>query len=287
MSGRFQPTAYRPIIVFRYHDNLLIVQQRIRLLRGLNPGIPIYGLYGGQGADLQQAASWFDGHTELALLPGLAYRNSDLALLEWYRVCGRHLDFTHMYVCEWDLVYAAPLNDVLPLPKPGQSLLTGYIPLALVEWKWDWTNGKKLGPLHEWLEMKRFVGYKHHHVGPYFACIGPGAVLSREFFECYERLELPLLCHDELRYPLIHAIGKLAVGDTGLYPPDWYQPESEAWVRRFNVRRWEVEPKAVQAGVKAGHQAFHPVTKLLDERLLKRLISRYNSLDSAPLVDGS
>jgi hypothetical protein len=159
---------------------------------------------------------------------------------------------------------------VVPQPKLRQSLLTGYVALSLVEWKWGWTNGKKLGPLSEWLELKRYVADSYGWIGPYFACLGPGAVLSREFFRAYTTLELPLLCHDELRLPLIHQIFKLEVADTGLYPPRWHAPEHEDWARCFNVQRWEVSPKDVIKFARTGHVAFHPVSNLVDERLIRR-----------------
>lgn len=273
---------YQPVMVLRYHDRLDVVRQRLRWLRALNPDVSVHGIYGGQEPLPAAIIDLFDSHYQLDLLPELAWRNMDLALLEWYRTIGQSLPFSHLYIQEWDLVYLAPLNEVVPVPEIGQSLLTGYTPLSMVEWKWDWTNGKRLGPLNEWLELKRFVAGVYHYYGPYYASIGPGAVLSREFLEFYMTLELPLLCIDSLRLPLVHAIGGLKVADTKLYPPDWYQPEHVDWIRRFNVRKWDVEPTLVNKEARQGHNAFHPVSNLLDERLLKRAQSRYNVSGSAP-----
>ncbi len=287
MSGRQTVQTYQPVLVLRYHDRLDVVRQRLRWLRTLNPGVPVHGIYGGQDVLPTSFADLFDSHYQLDLLPELAWRNMDLALLEWYRAKGQSMSFSHLYVHEWDLVYLAPLTQVVPQPRVGQSLLTGYTPLSMVEWKWDWTNGKRLGPLNEWLELKRFVAGVYHFYGPYYASIGPGAVLSREFLEYYMTLELPLLCNDALRLPLVHAIGKLSVADTGLYPPDWYQPEHVDWIRRFNVRKWDVEPSLVVREARHGYTAFHPVSNLLDEKLLKRSLSRYNVSGSAPHVIGS
>lgn len=282
-----QSADFRPIVLLRFHDYFTVVEQRTHWLRKLNPGIQIHALYGGAKPVPPGLSSLFDGIFTLDIAPELAWRNVDLALLEWFRANSKDVAFSHAYICEWDLVYTAPLRIVLPIPQQKQSLLSGYTPLSAVEWKWDPTNGKKLGPLNEWLELKRFVYEKYRYAGPYYACIGPAAVLSREFFEYYAKLEMPLLCHDELRLPLIHSLGHLEVADTGLYPLTWYLPEHEAWIRRFNVRRWEVEPKTVAVGTRSGFFAYHPVRKLLDERLLKRQVPRYNDEASAPFVNGS
>jgi hypothetical protein len=266
--------VYRPVVVLRYHDHFDIVRQRLLWTRKLNPHVPVYGLYGGSKPVPEALVKLFDDNLTLDMMPELAFRNMDLALLDWYREVGTNIDFSHAYVSEWDLVYLKPLTAVMPQPEPGQSLLTGYIPLAWVEWKWPWTNGKKQGALNEWLELKRFVAERYHAYGPYYACLGPGTVLSREFFEGFNRLELPLLCHDEIRVPLIHHIFGLKVASTDLYPPMWYEPKYDDWIRRFNGRHWEVAPKAVAEAQKEGFAAFHPVTKLLDERLLRRALSR-------------
>lgn len=287
VGGHHPAPIFKPAFVLRYHDRLDVVKQRLRWLRELNPRVPVHGIYGGQETLPAAVIDLFDSHYSLDLLPELAWRNMDLALLEWYRALGQSTRFSHLYVQEWDLVYLAPLHEVMPLPMPGQSLLTGYTPLSMVEWKWDWTNGKRLGPLNEWLELKRFVAGVYHFYGPYYASIGPGAVLSREFLDFYMTLELPLLCNDALRLPLVHAVGSLQVADTKLYPPDWYQPEHVDWIRRFNVRRWDVAPSLVAKEVRQGYTAFHPVSNLLDEKLLKRALSRYNVSGSAPRVISS
>jgi hypothetical protein len=267
-------SGFRPIIVFRYHDHFDVAKQRVKLLRLLNPRVEIHGLCGSGKLIPSDLLDMLDSNLRLELLPELAYRNVDLALLDWYRDEGSKHDFSHVYVMEWDLLYLKPLESVVPMPQLRQSLLTGYVALSRVEWKWGWTNGKKLGPLSEWLELKRYVAEAYNYVGPYHACLGPGAVLSREFFEAYSRLELPLLCHDELRLPLIHQIFNLEVADTKLYPPKWHMPENEEWVRRFNVQRWEVSAKDVLKYARQGHAAFHPVSNLVDERLIRRVTSR-------------
>lgn len=261
--------GFNPVIILRYHDHPSVVHQRLRWLRALNPGVPIYGLCGSKLVLPAETRGMLADNHYLEMLPDLAWRNVDLALVDWFRAIGRNIPFSHAYVVEWDLVYLKGIQEVLPVPAEGESLLTGWTPLSVVEWKWDLTNGKKPVALGEWLELKRFVSEMYGYNGPYYASLGPGMVLSRAFFEKYSDMELPLLCQDVLRVPLVHLLLGLPVRSTGLYPPNWYRPEHEAWVRRFNVRHWEVEPRAVARDAKHGHVAFHPVTKLLNEHLIK------------------
>lgn len=259
----------RPVVIFRYHDHFDVVKQRVAWLKKLNPTVPIYGMYGGEVPVSREVAELFVDNHMLTLSKEHAWMNLDLAVLEWYRAMGKDVDFTHAYVVEWDLIFTQPLNEVMPVPKIGQSLLTGYIPLALVEHRWSWTDGSQPKKLKDWLEFKRDVAERLDFFGPYYACLGPGAVLSREFFEFYDSLDLPPGCHDELRLPMVHSMAGLSVESTNLYPKHWHGPEREEWLKRFNCMKDEVTPERLYEYVKAGHTFFHPVYSLLDESKLR------------------
>lgn len=253
------------IVIFRYHDHLDVVKQRVHWLRNLNPGIKVYGMYGGEKPCPKDTSKLFDDNYELKLEQLYKWRNLDLAVLEWYRATGRNISFSHAYIVEWDLVYLTKLSEVIPNPKASESLLTGYIPLTRVEHKWSWVDGRNPESLKEWDDLKTYVHTRYSFDGPYSACLGPGTVLSREFFVAYDALKLPLLCHDELRLPLIHDISGLKIHDTKLYPPQWHTTETDDWVKRFNCLKWEVTPNALYEASTNGHVAFHPVYKQLDE----------------------
>lgn len=256
----------RPIVILRYHDHFPVTAQRVAWLRRLNPEIAIHGMFGGPHCPDDMAAL-LDSNYTLTLDPFLCWLNLDMAVLEWYRAIGKDLDFSHAYVVEWDLVYLRPLTEVLPVPQPGQSLLTGFTDMASIEAHWVWTAGDNhLGTAERhWRVLRSFVRNRFSHSGEFAACLGPGTVLSRDFFEGYDRLALPPWCHDEIRLPLIHQLAGLTMADNGLYPRDWYGPETPQWATRFNTERNEVCPEMVYESFKQGYYAFHPVYRLLDE----------------------
>jgi|HubBroStandDraft_1064217.scaffolds.fasta_scaffold43735_2 hypothetical protein len=257
----------KPIVILRYHDHFPVVAQRVEWLRQLNHGITIHGMFGGKGS-ADEIVPLLDSNYKLTLDPFISWLNLDLAVLEWYRAFGRQLDYTHAYIVEWDLVYLRPLNEVLPVPEDGQSLLTGYTDMSEIEDRWVWTAGDThIGTAERYWRVLRSFVTKHyaHHPGFYHACLGPGTVLSRRFFDEYDRLRLPSWCHDEIRMPLIHQLAGLPVADNGLYPAHWYEPATVEWATRFNTERVEVTPEKVYESYQQGYYAFHPVYQILDE----------------------
>jgi hypothetical protein len=253
-----------PIILFRYHDCGDIVKGRVSLLRRLNPGVAIHGIFGGRTWN-PETGRLFDTSYCLKLDGFSAWKNLDLAVLEWYLNLGRELKYTHAYVVEWDLVFVRGLTSVMPVPAPGESLLTGLTEVTEIADRWFWTTERNRRSAIYWRVLKRFAQEGYSFTGPYHACLGPATVLSRQFFEAYERLALPPWCHDELRLPLIHALGGLAVDDNGLYPRSWFSAESSERDRYFNTVRREVTPDCLYEAASQGCAAFHPVYQHLDE----------------------
>jgi hypothetical protein len=256
----------------RYHTHFEVVTQRVEWLRMLNPGTALHGIYGGRDPVPQSVAGLFDGHRCLALPEHLRWTAHDLAVMEWFRTVGRDHDFTHAYVVEWDMVFLEPIATAFGTPEPDESLLTGYTLLEDVEAKWSWTNGKFPRFVDEWRRLKELVEDMYGFAGPYHACQGPGAVLSRQFFEVYDSLEIPprpVLSHDELRLPLLHDIMGLKVRNNGLYPSDWFARSTQDWQRHFNCRRREITPAELAQGAAEGYTVFHPVYQLLTADLLR------------------
>lgn len=261
----------RRLVIVRYHTRFDLLKQRVEWLRILNPGTPIHGIYGGRDKPPRHVVELFDGHRSLELPPHLRWTAHDLAVMEWFRTVGWELDFTHAYVLEWDMAFLEPIATAFETPEMDESLLTGYTRLEDVEDSWVWTDGRFPRFQEDWRRLKELAKEIHGFDGPYHACQGPGAVLSRQFFEVYDSLRLPLrpvLAHDELRLPLLHDLMGLKVRNNGLYPDDWFAPSTRRWQNHFNCRREEVTPDQVAEGAAEGYTVFHPVYQLLDEDLL-------------------
>lgn len=259
------------VVIMRYHTDFDVVRQRVEWLRILNPGTPIHGIYGGSDPVPESVAGHFDGHRSLVLPPHLRWTAHDLAVMEWFRTVGYEQEFDHAYVVEWDMVFLEPIATAFETPEMDESLLTGYTPLEGVEERWVWTDGRFPRFSEEWGRLKELARERYGFEGPYHACQGPGAVLSRQFFEVYDTLELPLrpvLAHDELRLPLLHDIMGLKVRNNGLYPEDWFCPSIPSWQKHFNCLRREITPEKLAKGAAEGYTVFHPVYQVVDDHLL-------------------
>src|SRR5437899_8867805 len=103
----------------------MICRDRVALLRRFNPGVRVHGIFGGDpsyrsimfrllGKQLLRLDSIY-----ISQHPGRwNWKNGDLALLDWFRDVGRRLPFDVLYLIEWDLVLAGPLDAVYAAVPP-------------------------------------------------------------------------------------------------------------------------------------------------------------------------
>jgi hypothetical protein len=134
-------------LLFWFYSDLPVCRNRLHLLRRDNPGVRIYGVYGGEAA---HEARFRDALTPLlddfwafprAETPKWKYRHGDLVLAQWYADRGRELEWDHVFVAQWDLLMLAPLHELLPPLRADDVLLSGVSPVADVEHEWVWVRG--------------------------------------------------------------------------------------------------------------------------------------------------
>jgi hypothetical protein len=261
----------RRVAVLRFDRDPLVCRSRVRDLRALNPGVEIHGLYGGA---LRLPAG---GRAALARFIGLDsvhasshegrwnWRHGDLALMEWHREVGRHLDFDVLHLVEWDLVCVAPLAEVwsrVPADAVGLTCLT---PTADLQGRWTWLDSAE--SLAEWRNLLDHARARWGEVPePTLACLGVGPCFPRAFLDAYAALPPTEACHDELRLPLAAGCLGFAVVDTG-FRSSWFATEDDPFfnVGREPVARSTLEHERTRPG---GRRAFHPVRERL--RLSRR-----------------
>lgn len=257
----------RRLVVFRFDRDPLVCRSRVRLLRALNPGVPLHGMYGGDRPTPRAAAQ---AARMLLSLDGLHtsshdgrwnWKNGDLALLDWFRDVGRRLTFDVLHLIEWDLVCARPLAEVyadVPLESLGLTCLT---PVTDLEGRWEWLSGPER--LADWAGLLEHAGRAWGPVVPPLrACLGVGPCIPRPFLECYASVEASERCHDELRFPLAAGCLGFEVADTGFRRGWW----SSADDRCFNVGGRLVDGSVIHRELTdpKGRRAFHPVRRRLD-----------------------
>ncbi len=243
-------------------------------MRRLNPDLRLYGLYGGDADSLREAAALKpagldDVYLVLADQPARnKWKDTDLAVAEWFRTIGRSILFDRVHVIQWDLLIFDSLDRVYPPLADDTVALTGLTPLAAVAHFWDWTVQEPLATTSSALieAMRRRFNYR----GDPFVCIGPGYSLSRDFLARYSDVDHDhALGHDELRLPLFAEMLGFKLIDTGFYPR-WRDPEVECV---FNADPKEIDPERVAAELRrvGGRRVFHPCRSLFDAAQIKRL----------------
>lgn len=236
------------------------------LLRKLNPGVPIYGLYGGD-AGYRQVAFRLGGKPVLGL-DGFYWsrqsgqwnwKNGDLMAAAWYRDVGYRVVFDVAHVIEWDLLLLDSLDRVYQSIPQGAVGLTALTPLSAIGDDWVWM--RRPDNRRQWEELLTYARVSWAYDEVPYACLGPGPCLGRAFLAEYAAIDPPDLCNDELRLPLFAQILDFPIFDTGLRR-SWYSHEED---RFFNSTAVPIDPDVVMEewAKPDGRRAFHPVRQML------------------------
>lgn len=288
----------KSIVLLRFHKNPLIVKNRIRLLKNFNPGIEIYGLYGGESVDFPRMKKYLrrDFHHIFRVNPkykGYLWLNGDLALVEWYKKIGQKRSFDRLYLVEWDAVVFEPLETAFENIPVNVIGLTGLRFIKDAEKTWYWTSHQPWRDM--WLELLRRVRRKYCYQGNEMAAIFPLPVFPRKFLDDYSKIKFETftfaadkepkiweskivptfqkgfyLSHDEIRLPLYAEILGYQMIDTGFSPK-----EEEEKIRCFNANNRYIEIETIQTEVKNrnGRRVFHPYRKMVPKELFEAEIS--------------
>ncbi len=244
-------------VLLRFHKNLVVVRDRLRMLRRLNPDTPIYGLFGGDGR-LGRAVNAAVGRLldDLQTLPGgrayWKWADGDHAFGWWWRNAGHRLPFERLLSLEWDQLVVAPLAELYAHVPEGAVGLTGLSTLAEAEQRWSWLRLD--GYRDQVDELRRHVRERHGWSGELHTCNFGGAALPRRLVAGIDEIGLPRLAHDELRLPLVAQLLGLELVDTGFRRRD--EP-----VRLYTTDNGpDIDDDAIAAELArpGGRRIFHP-----------------------------
>ena len=253
-------------VLFRFHKAPLVCRSKVSFLRDLNPGVSVYGLFGGRrlpAAVLRQLVG-LDGVYVSRGPERWNWQHGDLALAAWYRDAGSSLDFDVLHVVEWDLLFVAPLDALYAWVPAGVVGLTALTPIAELEAEWTWL--RKAEPRREWEALLAIAREKWGYDGEPYGCLAAGPSFPRAFLEAYAAADPPALCNDELRVPLFAQILGFELADTRLRGPWRGEREHEL----FHLRAHEIELTTIRAELAKpdGARAFHPVRRKLSRELI-------------------
>jgi hypothetical protein len=251
------------IVLFRFHKKPHVCKSNLRLLRRHNPGIQIFGLFGGTEERLQYFEEILGPYLEtIYCIRGKTSHwkrtHGDLAIRLWYMEFGRTLSFDVVHHVEWDLMFLKPLEKIYEhIPNDGVGL-TSLTLLRNIEKKWYWLSEES--QRHDWHELLRFAKDRYRYNQEPYACEFVGACLPKKFLEEYSLVEIPELCHDELRVPLFSQVFKLKQYNTHICRKGFDEPDDH-----FNCNSKEIRIQAIlkECANPSGSRAFHPIRNAL------------------------
>lgn len=248
-----------------------MVQNRIDILKYLNPSIPVYGLFGGDKMDFPKFQDELSGLTDMHLLaiedPKIKWRFSDIAILEWYKNVGKDIDFDVLHTIEYDLVILDKLENIYKY-NPGEKhiYLTNVEDLDQIIPESNWFQNPEF-PIDE---CKAFVKLmrEDYKLTKLYNTKAPGATLTKEYLEGYSNLDLPLTGFDEIRMPAIAQILGVEIRDSG-FIDDWFD-ETSINFRMFNTDNVEIKKGELLEVYRLGQRkAFHPFFGILSNEEIR------------------
>ena len=261
-------------ILFWHYKDWRLCRNRLELLRRYNPGVPIWGLYGGPLAEVHEFAT--------ALAPLLddfysyphdrsarwKWANGDQLILQWYADRGQHLDFATLLVLQWDVVAFAPVERLFAECPPDRVFLPAVRPVRDVEQVWDRVDEAHPDNRAEYLafvdQLRRDHGYDREPLCCEFTLAG----FPKSFLAALMALGIPAQGWLEYRLPMLaQVLGfELWCGEAFNRPFLFeLQAERSAWRRLWNRTMTAGKTPISRTTLflhmmsPAGFRIFHPV----------------------------
>lgn len=254
-------------ILFWFYKDAPVCENRLHMLRRYNPGVPVYGLYGGPLAETGQFLGALGPLLEdFWSFPGQMdsqwkWRNGDLMLADWYSSRGKDLDWDSVFVAQWDMVVSAPLRKFLPPLEAGDMILSGLRPVREVEPWWRWTQGEFRS---EYEKFMAHVAERHGAVEDPQCCQFIGLVIPRQFLSRYSGIDDRELGFLEYKVPVYAQVfGTPLVPDT-CFRPLWPEEPVETRPKRTEcvMHAWASQvrlPVMMYESFRPhGRRVFHP-----------------------------
>lgn len=260
-------------ILFFFYQDAEVCEDRLQLLRKLNPDTPLFGLYGGSAGERAGMTARlaprlddlyvFDQDRE----PYWKWRNGDQLIAAWHRDRGHRLAWDTIVVVQWDMLVLEPIASLFGMVGEGQMLMSGLRPLAEVEDWWGWAKRKSK---HR-AELDQFMGYAadtFDYRGPALCALFIVVCLPRAFLDRYVAAGVTELGFLEYKIPtLAQAFGIPFCREHPFTP--WWDTDprtrnAEPRLRVLNALNEDIDPGVVRAELErpGGQRIFHPYRSL-------------------------
>jgi hypothetical protein len=249
----------QPRILFRFHKDPAVCIQNLQILRRLNPGLAIDGLYGGENVREnlpEELTQLFDTFWAIPIEdPYYKWKNGDLCARWWYKEAGFRLSFSHLYFIEWDMLFVRPLAQAYgPLKEDcNYASVFGSCDDARKS-HWYWIREQFGVEVGETLDLLKQQGHAVDFDSLDFAIMG-GAVFCRKFLDLYTAQPVPSHSNDEARFSLWSAALGIPLLDNSL------MRDSR---NRFNAENKNYYESDVNAVIASGGSLVHPLRIVID-----------------------
>ena len=269
----------KKIVLFRFHNKFGICRNKLEVIKHYNPDIEIYGLFGGETKDLARAKKMLGSKlVNIYQIPvedsRWKWQNGDLSLCDWFRQVGHLIDFDLLYLIEWDLLQLGSFDELYKnIPTNGVGL-TGLVPMTLIP-KWRWIAKEPWKS--QWEKLLAHVTKEYGYTGTPHGCLGPANVFPRAFIEQYSNVKVPVLCHEEIRFPLYAQVFGFKLYDNHFFR-DWDNRSDDAFFSCKSDKR-EITRLVMSEEMDKlfGRRVFHPCTTIYKFALPEIIINTFVS----------
>ena len=267
--------------LFWFYKAFDLCRERVELLRRFNPGLLVYGLYGGDPADGEAArAALGDRLDDLFLYEGpqdatWRWIHGDQVIAAWHAARGPTLAWDTLVVVQWDMLVLAPLQSMLAELRLGEAAFSGDRPLAEVAPWWGW--GGIVGNAEQNRVMAEFRAWLSDRFGcdvPLWSCLFVVAALPRGFLDRYLAEGPPEPGFLEYKLPTLARMFGTPVRQVAALDAWWRADpatrDAPPAARAINATGDAVAPALMLAELAdpQGRRAFHPVYEIAPEVLV-------------------
>lgn len=233
------------IILFRFHKDVDICENRINNLNIKNPDIDIYGI--GEYVENYERL-YKSGMEHIHTIEDKSSRwkwlNGDLVIKRWFNDYGHTINFDRLYLVEWDMLLTDKINNIYPELSDDTVGLTGYDKNLNNQW----FNGRydEINYIRQYFKSNNNFNINNR----INSIILPGLTVPKSFIELYNSFNIPKVGNDEIRISSVAEYSDYKIKPTELYNNKY-----------FNCSNSEISNKDIKKDNNI--KAYHSTTNIL------------------------
>lgn len=256
-------------VLFWFYKDVEVCKNRLELFKRYNPGLKIFGLYGGRksqaGIYRRILGKYFEDFyiTKFSeKRPAWKWINGEKMILGWYLDRGKKLSWDSVIVIQWDMLVLCSIKQQFPKLKKGQLFLSGLRTLdSFIEKRWDWT---KLGGRERknYLKFKDYLRKKYNYTNKLLCSLFILQIFPKQFFRAWSKERDNALGMLEYTLPTFAKIFKIPFykKDTGVW---WFNKNARRGETPMNARGVQIKKSLIMRELRKrnGFRIFHPYFK--------------------------